>query len=414
MSPNITENSRYHLTDEQCFRLAEHSLQNGRAEGRLTSSDVELIQKYTRRIKSNVSAGRYQKITSMLCCVRRYFPVEFSQADEDDFLDALSNIKYAKHADGKNKGVPYRQNTIIDWLKITKRFYLFLEEAGLTSVPRKTIEGLKIGGYDKHTKRDSDVLTAEEIGRIIDAAKSAKYKAYLGLLYETGARSIELSRLQWKDIKVEQWGCLVSLKDYKAGSSPKVRVVPVVTYAKYLHDWRSQYSAGNPSGDSLVFVTPSGKSIEYRGILKAVNMFCQKAGVDKKVTLHIFRHSRITHCLQSGMSETLCKKCFWGNSSTGMIEVYSHLTSADLQNSYLQMAGVQVPDEHANTAPQPVQCPVCLKVMPPNSRFCSQCGAALSKEAAADVSSAEKTISEKLSSLTDIEKLKFMQFLQQK
>lgn len=404
-------NVKYHQSDEEYFRLAENSLKNGMAEGRLSASDVELIRKYVRRLKSTVSAGRYAKIISMLCSCRRYFHVEFSQATEDDFLDALADMKYAKHESGKNAGQPYRQNTVVDWQKVCRRFFRFLSESGLTTVPLKTIQEIKIGGFDRHTKGPDDVLTPEEINKIIDAARTPKYKAFFGCLYETGGRSIEVARLQWKDVEVKEWGAVLHLRDYKAGSSPNTRVVPVVVYAKYLFDLKSQYR-GNPSGDAYVFTTPQGEPIQYGGIMKALNQFVRAAGINRHISLHQFRHTRITHALESGMSETLAKKVFWGNQSTQMIEVYSHLTTSDVEDAFLKMGGVEIEEKQVNRGPQPIQCPTCHKVMPPGSRFCSRCCTALTADAIEEVRQGEQIISDMFEGLSDEKKLKVVAFLQ--
>lgn len=150
-------NTNYHCSDETYFRRAESSLSKAIQEKRITKTDKQLIEKYTLRLKSSISPGRYMKIVSMLVNVRRYFPTEYSKTTEDDYLTALSNIKYAKYQDGKNKGEPYSQNSITDWMKIVKRFFQFLHEQKLTSVPISIIDETKTGVYDLHTKSDDDV-----------------------------------------------------------------------------------------------------------------------------------------------------------------------------------------------------------------------------------------------------------------
>ena len=372
-TPNIT----YHNTAETYFRLAENSLAHAVEESRITDSDRNLIQKFVLRLKPKISPGRYCKIVSMLVNVRRYFNVEFTQVDEDEYLAALSNIKYAKHINGPKKGEPYSRNTIVDWMKIVKRFFLFLEDQGLTPVPKKIINETETGVYDINTKSEEDVLTPDEIKALIAAARTPKYKAYIGLLYETGARSIEIANLRWKDLAVNPWGIQCTLHDTK---TDKIRNIPCVMYASYVHEWRNNYP-GNPTGENFVFVTPSGGPLHYPGVLKAMNLFAEKAGIRKKITLHIFRHSRITHVLREGMSETLVKKAYWGNAKTSMIETYGHLTSDDIRNEYLKMAGMEDVVPKADVSPKPVTCPGCHTMSPPGTDYCPKCGKELSAEA---------------------------------
>lgn len=393
-------NPRYHADEASFFRQAEHSLQRALDEGRITENDSKLIQKYTRRLKANISPGRYFKITSMLVNVRRYFNTEFSAVDEDVYLDALSAIKYATYPGGKS----YSDNTKADWLKITKRLFVYLHKEGLTQVPLDIINETKTGGYDRHTKTEEDVLTADEINRIIEAAHSPKYKAYFGLLYETGARSIELANLRWQDLTFNKWGVSCNLRDAKAGVTPKIRTIPCVIYAKFLSDWRSQYP-GEATGERFVFVTPSGNPIQYKSVDKALKIFAKEAGVTRHVSLHRFRHSRITHCLRQGMSETLVKKAFWGNQSTSMIATYGHLTAGDIEDEYLRMAGVEVERKEINESPKPVQCVRCFTVSPPGTRFCPVCGNPLSGQAIAKKDDAMQLLERLTQNMTDAEKL---------
>lgn len=370
-------NGRYHATGAQYAALSERSLSKALAENRITQDDADLITSFVASLsKGKISPGREFKITSVLCSVSRYFDTEFSRCTEDDLNRALKKIRNATKPDG----TPYKLNTRTDYLKNLKRFFLWLSKKGLTSIPKEEIADIETGGYDMQTKSDEDVLTADEINAIIAAAKTPKYKAYFGTLYETGARSVELANLRWKDVKFEPWGAKVTLTDNK-GQKITTRTTPVITYASYLAAWKGSYPF-DPLGDAYVFLTNRGEPLQYRGVQKALSNFVKDAGIEKKVTLHRFRHSRITHAIRGGMSETLAKKAFWGNSGTDMIQVYEHLTDSDIENEFARQAGVDIaPDETRNEAPEPVQCSQCHFVNPPGSQFCGLCGMALSRQA---------------------------------
>ena len=407
----LPPNTRYHGTEDAIFRRANNSLEKGIASGRLTETDVALIKKYTLRLKQGLSAGRFAKITYMLVSVRRYFDVEYAKVTEVDYLEALSKIKYAK----RDNGTPYTANCITDWLKITKRFFKFLHTQNMTTVPLEVIEETQTGGYDYYTKTEDDVLTADEINRIIAAAHTPKYKAYFGMLYELGARSIELANLRWQDLTFNEWGISCNLRDAKAGRTPKIRTVPCVMYAKYVSDWRSQYP-GDPTGENFVFVTPSKKPFSYRAVEKALGLFAKEAGIERHVTLHRFRHTRITHVLREGMNETLCKKAFWGNQSTAMIGTYGHLTSSDLENEYMRLAGINVERKNKDESPKPIHCPQCHHVCPPGSKICPNCGKALTKDVEDEINDGYKTLDDLFKRLSDAERYqvlgKLSQFIQ--
>jgi len=397
-------NVSYHSSAENYFAHAERSLNRAIQEHRITLSDRKLIEKFSLRLKSAISPCRYMKIVSMLVNVRRYFRVEFSEVDEDDYLDALSNIKYAKRQDGKEKGEPYSQNMIADWMKIVKRFFQFLQKHGLTSVPADVIDQTKPERYDRHTKSDEDVLSIEEINKLIAATNSIMYKAYISLLYELGARSIEIANLKWKDIEVKDKFVSCTIHDTKTN---KIRVVPSVAYSLYLLEWRNQYPR-DAFGENFVFINSKFQPLKYAAVLTKIKKLAKTAGINKKVTLHIFRHSRITHVLRDGMSETLVKKAFWGNELTNMIDVYGHLTNKDVENEYLRISGVEVPAESkAAVELKTITCPKCLRVNPPGTKFCV-CGNCLDSSVMEDVKSNIEKIEDWFDKKSDIEKLEII------
>lgn len=401
----LSANTHYHGTEESFFREAKNSIQKGIDEGRLSQSDSQLINQYALTVKPKVSPCRYHKIVSMLVNVRRYFSVEYISVGEFEYLDALTNIKYAK----KEDGTPYSANTICDWAKIVKRFFLFLESRKLTKVPLTVINETETGGYNIFTKTENDVLTADEINAIIEHADTLKYKAYFSLLYELGARSIELANLRWQDLTFYKWGVSCNLRDAKAGKVPKVRTVPCIMYQKYLCDLRSIIGE-SAQGENLVFTT-NGNPVIYRTIQKALERFVKDAGIEKNVTLHRFRHSRITHVLRAGMPETTVKKMFWGNLSTNMISCYGHLTAKDIEKECMKMAGVEVESDITDEAPKPIVCPRCHTILPPNAHFCHVCGCALTQETIKDVEEAQRIIDDNISHLSDLEKIKYADYL---
>lgn len=396
-------NDRYHAAPDEYRRQAEKSISNALAEERITQDDAEHIENFILSLSNaGISAGRAAKLTSLLVNVRRYYDKEYRACGKHDLSRAIGRIREAMKPDG----TPYSRNTKTDYLKISKRFFLWLQDEGVSEIPKKEIDKIVIGSYDMHCKTEADVLTAEEITSIINAARTSKYKAYFSLLYETGARSIELANLKWQDVTFETYGAIVRLTDNKAGSSPSIRSVPVITYANYLAQWQADYT-GDPSGNNFVFITTGGKPLQYRGVSKALSRFTKEAGV-KPCTLHQFRHSRVTHAIQGGMSETVAKKCFWNNEGTDMIKIYSHLTDDDVKREFMRQAGVEVESEHVTHSPQPIQCTQCHFVNVPESRFCARCGLSLSPEAIGEYDQAIRFVDEQFTKLSNAEQLELM------
>ncbi|WP_343089245.1 tyrosine-type recombinase/integrase [Methanocalculus natronophilus] len=378
------ENDRFHHTTENYYKLADRSLERGIREGRISEDDAHLIRAFVDERSTRLSPSRYFKSVSILVTVRKFFSAPYRETKKADLFGALRLAKAAKKADGK----PYTQNTVADFSKFIKRFFTWLAEEGTVEIPIATVKEMGTIGYSTKTKADGDILTAEEITAIISAARTAKYKALIGVLYEGGFRISEVASLKWKDITFLPWGAKIRTD----GKTGKLRTVPIISYVAYLANWQASYPGGNPGPDDWVFITPEGKPVQYMGVRKAIKGFVQEAGITKKVTLHSFRHSRITHVLRGGMQETLCKKAFWGNQSTNMIECYSHLIDEDIDQEFARQAGIELEGKKESGAPEPVTCPGCHTVMPPGSWFCNRCGAKLTQEAIKSVADAEKVI----------------------
>lgn len=376
-------NTRFHNSPEQYFAAAKKSILKGLESGRLTDDDATLIRDYVDEKSSRLSPSRYYKTVSTLVTVRKYFAVEFRKAKKNDYYAAMNKMRYANKPDGTS----YKKNTIADYTKFTKRFFTWLAEENHVEIKPDHIQKFATEKFDRKTKSNEDVLSAEEITAIIGKAKSAKYKALLGILYEGGFRISEVASLRWRDITPVDFGFKIQT-DGKTGYD---RNLPIRTYQNYLAQWRVAYP-GDPTGDAFVFITPSGKPLQYRGVAKAIKGFVKEAGITKNVTLHSFRHSRITHALSGGMQETVAKKAFWGNESTDMIASYSHLVDDDVDNAMAALSGVDIGKKKVKEAPRPVQCPECHYINPPSTRFCGDCGQPLTVEAIRDVESAQKKL----------------------
>lgn len=237
---------------------------------------------------------------------------------------------------------------------------------------------MKVPAYVSKTKTEDAILTEEEVLTLINTPHSLRYRALLGVLYEGegGFRIHEVAAMRWDDVIFNDWGCRIRTD----GKTEKERTVPIIAYRELLAQWRTEHP--DPRPDNLVFLNYHNKPLKYQSVAKSITEFAREAGIEKHVTPHILRHSRITHVLRKGMQETLCKKTFWGNENSDMLKVYSHLTAEDTEAAFARMAGVNIPEEEDQSAAlDPVQCPQCHTINPPGSQHCCRCGIGLTAEA---------------------------------
>jgi integrase/recombinase XerD len=195
------------------------------------------------------------------------------------------------------------------------------------------------------------------------------------MLYEGGFRIGELGNLRWRQVKFTEWNVTVNVDD-KTG---KPRFIPLIISRSYLSQWRNDYSIER-NENGFVFITSRKEQLQYQGVAKQLRIIAKGANIDKKITPHIFRHSRITHLIQQGYNESVIKLMMWGNLSTGMFQTYAHHTSVDVEREVAAKAGIVTPTKKRGPSLEPRQCQRCYTINGPTHKFCAQCGLSLTGE----------------------------------
>lgn len=152
-------------------------------------------------------------------------------------------------------------------------------------------------------------------------------QAMLELLYATGLRVSELVFLQIHQIDFQ--GNYLTVK----GKGSKMRAVPFGKWARekllaYVRDVRSRLLKGKSS--PYLFVTRSGKPLTRQAFWKLVHRYALAAGIEKKVTPHVFRHSFATHLLEGG-ADLRSVQSMLGHADIATTQIYTHVNGARLK-----------------------------------------------------------------------------------
>ena len=379
----VTSPSAFHVSDVKYAEYTRSTLSSAVEENRATHEDAALIQEFTGEIAatSQISQARKYKITYTLVGWRRFIG-PFTENRIGDLYAGVEAIRSSCKADGTPE---YTQNSLSDYLRFLKRFYRWLIENGYSTVPLEKVIKIKAPRYENGVKNAEALLTPEEMRRMIEACTTAKDRALIATLYEGGFRIGEIGTLQWGQVKFTDWNATINT-DFKTG---KGRYVPLVMAREYLAAWKADYP-GDMTPDAPVFLSHTKRQYQYRGLSKRLKLIARRADVEKEITPHLFRHSRITHMLQQGYSESVIKKLMWGSLDTNMLSTYGHLQDSDIDDEIASMAGVKPPAaKEAAECLEPRQCPRCYTVNAPTHSFCSRCGLELTKEAVESVKLAE-------------------------
>ena len=205
--------------------------------------------------------------------------------------------------------------------------FLLLEEKIETS-PAEFIEAPKFG------RQLPDVLTTAEIDRLIAAIdrstpKGRRDSAMLETLYSCGLRVSELTSLRMSDLFFGEGYVRV------IGKGDKQRLVPVSTTARdriqeWLDDRRTMSTVGRDR--DIVFLNNRGGKLTRVMVFTVIKQAAQRAGIDKHISPHTFRHSFATHLLEGGASIRQVQEML-GHESILTTEIYTHLDNDHLRRT---------------------------------------------------------------------------------
>ena len=200
--------------------------------------------------------------------------------------------------------------------------YLLLTDA-IAASPAEFIDTPKFG---RHLP---DVLTTDEIDRIIAAVdmrtpKGRRDSAMLEVLYSCGLRVSELTALRLSDLFFGEGYIRVT------GKGDKQRLVPVSAAARdkiqlYLEERPPKYS-----GAETVFLNNRGTSLTRVMVFTIIRQAALRAGIEKHISPHTFRHSFATHLLEGGAGIRQVQEML-GHESILTTEIYTHLDRRPLR-----------------------------------------------------------------------------------
>lgn len=213
------------------------------------------------------------------------------------------------------------------YLIALRAFLKYLMKRGIPALPPDRIE------LAKTPERSLDLITKNELVRILKAPdgedlKALRDRAILELLFSTGLRVSELCSLP-RDLDLSRDEFSIR------GKGEKVRVVFLSNRAK--SSLKAYLSKRKDLEDALFVNIGKNKSskddkrLTSRSIERLVKYYAIKAGVSKKVTPHVIRHSFATDLLQNG-ADIRSVQMLLGHANIGTTQIYTHITDKHLRD----------------------------------------------------------------------------------
>ncbi|MDE1863685.1 MAG: tyrosine-type recombinase/integrase [Thaumarchaeota archaeon] len=188
-------------------------------------------------------------------------------------------------------------------------------------------------------KLPEELLSTQDISDLLESsgAGAPGIRALVYVLWDSGCRIGEILGIQKKNVIFDTIGAVLTVEG-KTG----MRRIRVIESAGPLNEWISE-RALNP--DDRVF------PLKYEAARKQISVLAKKAGIQKRIYPHLFRHSRATHLAGYLKEAQLCAHMGWTVGSQ-MARIYVHLNGSDLDLAMMKipaiMPKVQSPTEDMN------------------------------------------------------------------
>ena len=210
------------------------------------------------------------------------------------------------------------------------------ERIELAKVPERSLDLITVQELERLLKAPSITspkLTRAKAGRPEEELRALRDKAILELLFSTGLRVSESCALN-NDIDLSRDELSVR------GKGDKVRVVFLSPAAKSAV---SLYLKARKDMEEALFVShgrgaTSHSRLTARSIEELVKKYAIKAGITKKVTPHVIRHSFATDLLENG-ADLRSVQALLGHANIQTTQVYTHVTDKHLRDIHRAFHG---------------------------------------------------------------------------
>lgn len=287
--------------------------------------DITDFLEYLKDIKraSDNTVSSYRRDLTLMF---RYFD-EKTELSEVQELTGVQLNKYIRHLEDEGKA---RSTISRNMASLRSYFQYLLRRQVIHKDPTEMLVTPKV------KKKAPVILTFNEIELLLAQPietddKGIRDKAMLELLYASGMRVTELIELKEGDINI-------TMGYIHCASPKKERVIPIGQAAQLALFKYMTGARGNmvkEEDERTLFVSCLGASMSRQGFWKIIKGYARKAGIEKKITPHILRHSFASHLVENGADLRSVQEML-GHSSITTTQVYAKAAEGKLRDVYVK------------------------------------------------------------------------------
>jgi integrase/recombinase XerD len=251
---------------------------------------------------------------------------DLGRVGEAEIAGFVSHLSAAEYAPERR----YRASSVARALAAVRSLHRFLLQEGESE--GDPAEGVLRPKVPRNLPRP---LSVDEVAALLAAPGDAdpvalRDTALLEVLYGAGLRISELVALDVDDVDLEE-GSVQAM-----GKGQRERVVPLGRYAvralqAYLTRGRPALARGRSRG--ALFLNQRGGRLTRQGATNLVGAAARRAGIARKVTPHMLRHSFATHLLEGGADVRVVQELL-GHASLATTQIYTLVTEDRLREVY--------------------------------------------------------------------------------
>lgn len=278
-----------------------------------------------------------------------------------------------------------RPGTIRTYKKMIKKFFRVLGDGEQP----KWVQKLKLKSIETPVQ-PHDLLTKEELDKMMDACKHPRDKAMIAVLADSGMRIGALASCRIKHAEFNQYGAILYISQTsKSKKTTAAKGIPLTWSTGFLNQWIAVHPLKNePDAPLWVTLDNNIQAMSYKGIRVNFKNIAKRASIKKPVNPHSFRHLAVTNWILDGLNEQEIKhRAGWSRGSAQMLRIYANYTDQEINDNIYEKYGLKKDNRRHVTLNN---CPRCNNVLRQDDKFCSQCSLVLDHEALEHVQVHEK------------------------
>jgi integrase/recombinase XerD len=335
-------------------------------DSKITEEDKQLLSEFHKDcIVRGLSKARISKYVDVLGRITLWLNKPLRQVKREDIINLVQRIELSNYSGWTKHDYKVIIKILFRWLKRTSDY-------------PEEVKWIKTSFRSKSILPE-EILTEDDIKKLVECATSLRDKAFILVLYESGCRIGEILSLRIKNVQFDNYGAVLIVCG-KTGD----RRVRIIVSAPKLAAWLENHPL-KANSNAPLWLSYSTRNrddpFSYAAAKAMVKRTAVRAEMRKRVYPHLLRHSRATF-LANFLTEAQLKQHFGWVQASDMASTYVHLSGRDVDGALLKLQGIEVKKQATGTVLKTVFCPRCNEKNSPDSKFCMRCGSPMDIESA--------------------------------